>query len=450
MTVNKMRFAPSPTGNLHIGNARTLILNYIFAKSIGGGLVLRIDDTDQERSEERFYNSIIKDIDWLNIDLLDIKKQSEKTEKYKQVRDQLIIQGKLYPCFESDEELNKIRKLNLSRGRPPIYDRASLKLSSKQIEEYKSKGVKPYWRYKLDHENIAWKDLIRGDQSIDCSTFSDPVLIRTDGTFLYTLPSVVDDIDMSISHVLRGEDHVSNTATQIQLFKSLNAKIPNFGHHSLMVQKDGSRMSKRSGSMSLGEIRDKGIEAITLINYCARIGTSDAIEAYQNIDDLIYNYDLTKISRSPARFSFDDLTLLNKKILQNKSFSSVREQLTKLVLDKNIDENFWNSIRANINSVSESKKWWDIIYGDIDCKTDKDNADFLSLAYNILPHEPWDENTWSSWTKNISEKTGRKGKELYLPLRIALTGENSGPELASFLLLIGSDKVSKRLKINIK
>jgi glutamyl-tRNA synthetase len=450
LSQNKLRFAPSPTGYLHIGNARTLILNYIFAKSLQGDLILRIDDTDKERSEEKFYDSIIEDMTWLNIDILDIKRQSEKTDQYKKIRDILIDKGKLYPCFETDEELNKIRKLNLSRGLPPIYNRASLSLSSKEIEELKSLGRKPYWRYRLNHEDVSWSDLIRGNQTIDCSTFSDPVLIRADGSFLYTLPSVIDDIDMKITHVLRGEDHVSNTATQIQLFDELNAEIPSFGHHSLMVHKDGSRMSKRTGSMSLRDIRDAGIEAITLVNYCARIGTSDAVEAYQDTSDLIKNYDLSKISRSPARYSYEEIELLNKKILQNKTFASVKTDLSKLGINDEIAEKFWNIIRSNINSISESQKWWDIINKDIRCDLELEDSNFFSIAYDSLPQEPWDDTTWLSWTGEVSKKTSRKGRELYLPLRLAITGENSGPELASFLLLLGRGKVTERLEFHIK
>lgn len=445
MTVNKLRFAPSPTGNLHIGNARTLILNYIYSKAIDGKLILRIDDTDAERSEERYYQSILNDIDWLEIDIFDIKRQSEKKEKYQDIANKLIEQGKLYPCFETDEELNRARKLSLSRGQPPIYDRSALNLTEEQKNTYKANGINPYWRFKLDREVVEWNDLIRGRQTIDCGSFSDPVLIRADGTFLYTLPSVVDDIDLEITHILRGEDHVSNTATQIQLFKTLNASIPNFGHHSLMVQKDGSRMSKRSGSLSLEEVRESGIEPITLINYCARIGTSDAVEAFQTTDELVKNYDLSKISRSPARFSVEELEVLNKKIIQNIPFERASDRLEQDGISGESAEKFWNVIRTNINNIHEAKKWWDIV-GDNPIDTNKIvNKDVIIAAKELLPEDPWNENTWSEWTGKIAAKTGLKGKELYLPIRIALTGETSGPELATFILFLGKEKVQKRL-----
>ena len=344
--------------------------------------------------------------------------------------------------------MNRLRKVSLSSGLPPIYDRASLKLTKDEIKDYESNGIKPYWRFKLDRKTITWNDLVRGEQSIACDSFSDPVLIRADGTFLYTLPSVVDDIDMGITHILRGEDHVSNTATQIQLFRILGSKIPNFGHHSLMVQKDGSRMSKRIGSMSLKDIRDRGIEAMTLINYCARIGTSDAIEAFQSIDELVGDYSLTKISRSPARFSFDEIMNLNKKIIQNISFQTLATRLSELGIDGNYAEMFWDTVKTNINTVNEAQKWWSIIKNDkININVGELNRDFLKVAQEALPNIPWDNKTWSIWTEEISQKTGLKGRELFLPLRIALTGENSGPELASFILLLGRELVLDRLNI---
>ena len=448
MPENKLRFAPSPTGDLHIGNARTLILNYVYSKSISGELILRIDDTDKDRSEERFYSSIMKDVEWLKISISAIEKQSSKTEKYKKIRDYLIKEGYLYPCYETDEELNRLRKVSLSSGLPPIYDRASLKLTKQEIKDHEAKGLKPYWRFKLDRENITWNDLIRGEQTIACNSFSDPVLIRADGTFLYTLPSVVDDIDMGITHVLRGEDHVSNTATQIQLFKILGSNIPNFGHHSLMVQKDGSRMSKRIGSMSLKDIRDSGIEPMTLLNYCARIGTSDAIEAFQSIDQLVNNYSLTKISRSPARFSFEELMGLNKKVIQNISFRTLDKRLIDLDIDGKDVEVFWDTVKTNINTINEAQKWWNIVKDDkINIDLRQINRDFLKIAQETLPITPWNDKTWSIWTDEISKKTGLKGRELFLPLRIALTGENSGPELAKFILLLGRDLVLRRLNI---
>ncbi len=448
MADNKLRFAPSPTGDLHIGNARTLILNYVYSKSISGELILRIDDTDKDRSEERFYNSIINDIEWLKIPTSTIERQSSKTNKYMEIRDYLVKEGHLYPCYETDEELNRLRKVSLSSGLPPIYDRASLKLTKEEINEYNSNGVQPYWRFKLDRKNITWNDLIRGEQTIACNSFSDPVLIRADGSFLYTLPSVVDDIDMGITHVLRGEDHVSNTATQIQLFKILGADTPNFGHHSLMVQKDGTRMSKRLGSMSLKDIRESGIEPMTLINYCARIGTSDAIEPYQSVDELINDYSLSKISRSPARFSFEELQGLNKKIIQNIKFPVLDSRLADLGIDGRYAEIFWDTVKTNINTVNDAQKWWNIINKDkIDIDLKAINRDLLKIAIVTLPEAPWNDKTWSIWTEELSQRTGLKGRELFLPLRIALTGESSGPELATFILLLGRELVMSRLNI---
>lgn len=443
----KLRFAPSPTGNLHIGNARTLILNYIYSRSRSGEMLLRIDDTDSQRSDEKYTKSIIQDIEWLDINCVETHRQSTRIERYREISKYLISKDRLYPCYESDEELNRIRKLNLSRGKPPIYDRAALQLSKAQIDNYKSDGRKPYWRFLLDHHDIFWSDLIRGHQKIDCSSFSDPVLIRADGSYLYSLPSVTDDIDMGITDVLRGEDHVSNTATQIQIFQALGEKVPNFGHHSLMVLKDGSRMSKRDGAMSLSDIRSSGIEPMTVMNYCARIGTSDSIEPYQKIDELASTYDLSKLSRAPARFGFDELEALNKKLLQNKSFETVKDRLSEMGISDDNAKNFWNTIRTNINTIDEIKSWKDIIENDFEI--DSIDKKLIQDAHDLLPNDPWDKNTWKSWTDLLSQKTGLTGKNLFLPLRIALTGRESGPELALFIILLGREKLLNRLKLHL-
>jgi len=439
---NKLRFAPSPTGYLHIGNARTLILNYLFIKSIDGEMLLRIDDTDKERSKKKFDKAIIEDLDWLDIIYNDLIRQSDRSGKYDEAANTLKNSGLLYPCYETDEELQKKRKLNLSQGKPPIYDRSALSLDKKQHEEYASKNIKPHWRFKLDRVTVTWNDLIRGEQSIDCSSLSDPILIREDGSYLYTLPSVVDDIDMSITHVIRGEDHVSNTASQIQLYKVLKSEVPIFGHHSLMVAADGSRLSKRSGSKSIKDIREDKIESITVTNYCARIGTSKSVEAFNTIDDLIKSFNFSDISRSPARFNFNDLKLINAKILQSRTYLSVKKQLEELSVGG--EELFWNAVKPNLTKISEAKFWWDIAVNDI---IFDGNNDVCETALKLLPPEPWNEKTWKIWTNKISEETGLKGRDLYLPLRIALTGQGHGPNLSTFMPFIGFTRTASRLNV---
>ena len=448
---NKLRFAPSPTGYLHIGNARTVVLNYLFIKSIDGEMLVRIDDTDIERSKKEFDNAIIEDLDWLGIKYNDLIRQSDRSDKYDEAANMLKKIGLLYPCYESDEELQRKRKLNLSQGKPPVYDRSALSLTQKQHEELILDGRKPHWRFKLDRVVITWDDLIRGEQKIDCSSLSDPVLIREDGSYLYTLPSVVDDIDVSITHVIRGEDHVSNTASQIQLYKALKSEIPIFGHHSLMVAADGSRLSKRTGSKSIKDIRGDKIESITVTNYCARIGTSKSVEAFNTVDDLIKSFNFKDISRSPARFNFNDLEIINAKILQGRSYASVKRQLEDLNVGG--EDLFWDAVRPNLTRISEAKYWWDIAVNDgiFDVRDGifDVNDGVCKVALELLPPEPWDEKTWKAWTNKISEKTGLKGRDLFFPLRIALTGQDHGPNLSTFLPFIGLIRTAKRLNVNI-
>jgi glutamyl-tRNA synthetase len=437
---NKLRFAPSPTGYLHIGNARTVILNYLFIKSINGEMLLRIDDTDIERSRKEFDDAIIEDLDWLGIKYNDLIRQSDRSDKYDEAANILKKIGLLYPCYETDEELQRKRKLNLSQGKPPVYDRSALSLTQKQHEDLLLNGKKPHWRFKLDRVIITWDDLMRGEQKIDCSSSSDPVLIREDGSYLYTLPSVVDDIDMSITHVIRGEDHVSNTASQIQLYKALKSEIPIFGHHSLMVAADGSRLSKRTGSKSIKDIREDKIESITVTNYCARIGTSKSVEAFHAIDGLIESFDINDISRSPARFNFNDLELINAKILQSSPYTTVKEQLENLNVGG--EDLFWDVVKPNLTRISEAKNWWDIAIND---EIFDNNNDVCKVALELLPVEPWDDKTWKVWTNSISERTGLRGKALFLPLRIALTGQDHGPNLSVFLPFIGPIRTANRL-----
>ena len=439
------RFAPSPTGHLHLGGARTALFAWLHAKASNGKFLIRFEDTDKERSKDEYVKSILSSLLWLGIEPDEPPIfQSKKETIHQKAALQLLKSGLAYSCDCSPEQLKSMREEQIKKQIQPKYDGFN---RNNNLPHKQGNVI----RFKMSQTGTtSFEDKILGSISVQNKELDDFIILRSDDSPTYNFCAAIDDIDMKITHVLRGEDHVSNTATQIQLFDELNAEIPSFGHHSLMVHKDGSRMSKRTGSMSLRDIRDAGIEAITLVNYCARIGTSDAVEAYQDTSDLIKNYDLSKISRSPARYSYEEIELLNKKILQNKTFASVKTDLSKLGINDEIAEKFWNIIRSNINSISESQKWWDIINKDIRSDLELEDSNFFSIAYDSLPQEPWDDTTWLSWTSEVSKKTSRKGRELYLPLRLAITGENSGPELASFLLLLGRGKVTERLEFHIK
>jgi len=445
MTV-KVRFAPSPTGRIHAGNVRAALVNWLFAQKHQGVFVLRIDDTDLERSTKENEDLIETDLKWLGLEWGERYNQSKRFDIYRKCADALKADGRLYPCYETADELDRRRKVQLSRGLPPIYDRAALKLTAEEIAVYEAEGRKPHWRFKLEGKRVAWEDLVRGHCEVDTTSMSDPVLIREDGAFLYTLPSVVDDIDMKITHVIRGEDHVANTGTQLEIFEALSAffggsPLPVFAHMPLLVGADGEGLSKRLGSMSISQMRDDGLEPLAITSHLARIGTSDALEAASSLLALVEGQDFSKMGRAPARYDFDDLMRLNAQVLQAMSYAEARPRLAALNAD--LGNLFWDTVKMNLHKFAEVTEWAQIIGGDITPKIE--DPVFAAKALELLPAD-YGRDSWSAWSGAIKEATGAKGKALFMPLRQALTGMDHGPDMGALSFLIGRDKIARRLQ----
>jgi glutamyl-tRNA synthetase len=438
MTV--VRFAPSPTGRIHIGNTRVAVLNWLFAKKSGGQFILRYDDTDTARSTKEFETGIATDLEWLGITPDRVEWQSKRFGRYDALADQLRASGHLYACYETPDELDRRKKRQQARHLPPVYDRAALKLTDEEKQAFESQGRKPHWRFKLSQSMIEWNDEIRGAVHIDTATVSDPVLIREDGTYLYTFPSVVDDIDFSITHVIRGEDHVVNTATQIEICRALGANEPIYAHHSLLVGADGKGMSKRLGSLSIQSFREAGYEAMAVVSHAALLGTSDNLHPCTDYAELIEGFDLHKLSRAPSRFDEAELAQLNAKLLHMLPYASVNNRLT------GISEELWLAVRGNIEKLDDTYAWAKIVTQDVKSAIADEDRDFITTARDALPPEPWDQTTWKTWTEALKASTSRKGKQLFMPLRLALTGLDHGPELAALLPLIGRARVQERLK----
>lgn len=441
MTVT-VRFAPSPTGRIHIGNARTAILNWLFRLKHRGVFILRFDDTDAERSKPEFADGILEDLRWMGIEPDRIEHQSKRFAHYHAAVQKLKDLDLLYACYETADEIERRRKRQLARGLPPIYDRAALRLSADERKALESEGRRPHWRFKLAHRMVNWDDLIRGPQHIDTSTLSDPVLVREDGSYLYTLPSVVDDINLAITHVIRGEDHVVNTAVQIEIFEALKGSAPDFAHHSLLTGTDGKGLSKRLGSLSVDSLRASGLEPMAVVSHAALLGTSDAIVPHRHMDSLVEGFELSKLSRAPARFDEAELKSLNAKLLHVVPYEEVAHELRALGIEDG--RQFWEAIRGNLTTISDAKQWHEVVHGKIRASQQNDR-EFLREAVRLLPPEPWDGSVWQRWSGALKERTGRKGKELFQPLRLALTGLDHGPELAALLPLIGRAEVERRL-----
>ena len=435
------RFSPSPTGYIHVGNVRTAIVNYLFTKKHNGKMILRMDDTDPKRSKAEYTDAIIADLKWLGLNWDEFYKQSDKLTYYTKVRDKLIKDGFIYPCFETEEELGLKRKTQLQRGVPPIYDREALNLSKSEIEQKISNGEKTYFRFKLDDKKISWHDGVKGEISFKERAFSDPVVFRADNSPTYTFCSVIDDIELNITDIIRGEDHISNTAVQIQIFRSLTDKLPNFHHLSLLKTKE-TEISKRDGGFDVRSLKNQGVDAAAITSLLARIGTSDNVEALTDYKDLIAEFDISKFSQSAIIYNEKDLVNLNRKILAKRNFSEVKNILTDLNID--ISENFWLSIRENINDYSEIEVWQKIFQSNFNTEIIAADKEFLSLAANFLP-EDLNVDEFKLWIKRLSKQTGRKGKELYHPIRTAITGQDSGPELSKIIPLLGYEEVKKRL-----
>lgn len=435
------RFAPSPTGHLHVGNLRTALHNWLWARRHGGRFLLRMDDTDAERSKAEYADGIRTDLAWLGLHPDAEVKQSERFALYEERFAELVAAGRLYPCYESAQELDLKRKVQLGRGLPPVYDRAALALTDTEKEALEARGVRPHWRFKLDHEQpIGWTDLVRGEQHFDPRLLSDPVIRRADGSWLYMLPSVIDDIEMGITHVVRGEDHVSNTAAQLQMFHALGADVPDFAHEALLVGTEG-KLSKRLGSLGISAFRNAGIEPIALIALLARIGTSDPVIAVTETAPLIESFDFAHFGRAPARFDEQELALLNQKIVHQLDFATVSSRLPD-----DMTEAGWLAIRPNIETVSQTAAWWTIVTGPFTPPpVEAEDRDFLSSAITALENATFDDGIWQSLTGTLKEETGRKGKLLFLPLRRALTGLDHGPDMKQLLPLIGKEQALARL-----
>jgi glutamyl-tRNA synthetase len=440
-----VRFAPSPTGRIHIGNARTALLNFLYARKNHGEFILRFDDTDVERSKEEYAQAIEVDLAWLGIVPDAVLRQSQRFALYHAAAGKLREAARLYPCFETAEELDRKRKRQQARGLPPVYDRAALALSSEERAKLEAEGRKPHWRFKLDDEIIRWTDLVRGESHIDCASLSDPVLLREDGTYLYTLPSVVDDAAQKITHIIRGEDHVTNTAVQLQLFGLLAGpgRLPCFGHHNLLASASGEALSKRSGSLSIGGLRDSGIESLAVAAAAVLTGSSVALHPIGSLDELAASLDLGELSRSVARFDPAELAALSARTLHGVNFETVRERLAAHDITGYKAQPFWLATRGNLSTFLDVVDWWRVVEGEISPVVE--DAEFLTTALKTLPTEPWDETVWAKWTTVLKEQTGRKGRALFHPLRLALTGRENGPELAALLLLIGKAKAAARL-----
>lgn len=436
------RFAPSPTGHLHVGNIRAALHNWMFARKAGGRFLLRIDDTDLERSRAEYADSIRADLAWLGLNPDGEARQSGRFALYEEKFAQLRAAGHIYPAYETAQELDLRRKILLGRGLPPVYDRAALALTAKDIARLEAEGRCPHWRFRLDHDSpIAWTDLIRGDQHFDPKLLSDPVIRREDGSWLYMLPSVIDDIDMGITHVVRGEDHVSNTAVQLQMFAALGAPPPSFAHEALLTGTEG-KLSKRLGSLGVAHFRETGIEPMALVSLLARLGTSDPVEPHDDPAPLIATFDFARFGRAPARFDEAELAALNQKIVHMLPFAAVADRLPA-----GMGEAAWEVIRPNLETVAEAADWWAMVSGPLDppALPEEDRA-FLREAARIFADLPFDASVWRALTEGLKAATGRKGKPLFQPLRLALTGRDHGPEMAALLPLVGRDEVLARLR----
>ncbi len=444
-----VRFAPSPTGHIHIGNARTALFNALFARQHGGRFILRFDDTDTVRSRREYADGIAADLEWLGVKPDMVVRQSERFGLYDAAADRLRQAGLLYPCFETPEELERRRKILLSRRLPPVYGREALRLTKEQTEEKIAAGVRPHWRFLLPNfdadpfkphrTDVHWDDVIRGPQTIDLASMSDPVLVREDGGYLYTLPSVVDDIDLGVTHVIRGDDHVTNTGAQIALFRALGANEPQFGHHNLLTTASGEGLSKRSGALSIRSLAEAGQEPMAVASLAVLIGTSAPVVAHRTLADLATVFDPAGVSKSAAKFDPADLDTLTRAIVHECSFNDVSERLSALGIAGPVAEPFWLAVRGNCDKVSDAAFWWRVVRdGPADRVTLDDNdVAFIRDAFDLLPPEPWNRETWKVWTDAVKQASGRKGRALFMPLRIALTGCESGPELADLLPLLG-------------
>ena len=430
------RFAPSPTGYIHVGNLRTALMNYLIARKSGGTFILRLDDTDQERSKQEYIDGLFQDLEWLGLHWDRVEQQSKRMDRYAEAADQLRAAGRFYECFESPVELDLKRKKQLNMHKPPVYDRAALLLTPDEKTRLRAEGREGYWRFQLDQERIEWPDGILGDISIDAASVSDPVLIRADGQVLYTFASSVDDVDMGVTFIVRGADHVTNTATQIQIMKALGGTPPNFAHHSLLTGTEDEKLSKRLGALSLRDLRASGVEPMALLSMLARLGSSKPIELAGSMQDLIDGFDVGTFGAAPTKFDPEDLFPLTRQYVQGLSFDSVHARIAALGVPSDRAELFWSVAKGNITILADLEGWWALFRDGAEPLIDEADRAFVAQALTLLPAKPWTTSTWGQWTSAVKDATGRKGKDLFRPLRRALTGRDAGPEMADVMPLL--------------
>ncbi|TMV10144.1 glutamate--tRNA ligase [Ruegeria sediminis] len=430
------RFAPSPTGYIHVGNLRTALMNYLIARKAGGTFILRIDDTDPERSKEEYVDAIKQDLEWLGLHWDRVERQSERLDRYAEAADKLRGMGRFYEAFETPTELDLKRKKQLNMGKPPVYDRAALNLSEAEKEALRAERGNGVWRFKLDQERIEWTDGILGEISIDAASVSDPVLIKADGQVLYTLASVVDDTEMGVTHIVRGADHVTNTATQIQIIEALGGTAPSFAHHSLLTGPQGEALSKRLGTLALRDLREQGVQPMALLSLMARLGSSDPVELRSDMAELIDGFDVSRFGAAPTKFDVQDLFPLTARHLQALPLADVADAVKEAGVPGELAEPFWQMARENITTLNDLKGWWELCRDGAEPLIDDEDREFIAQAMKLLPEGPFDGETWGAWTAAVKEATGRKGKGLFMPLRKALTGMERGPEMAALLPLL--------------
>ncbi|WP_375326781.1 glutamate--tRNA ligase [Candidatus Tisiphia endosymbiont of Nemotelus uliginosus] len=436
------RFAPSPTGILHIGNSRTALINWLYAKKHNGKFILRFDDTDFERSKDEYKKAIEEDLRFLGLYWDQAFSQSTRLSRYESIKTLLVQANRLYPCFETPEELGLKRKLQLSQGLPPVYDRAALQLTQDQISNYIRQGKKPHYRFLVSHSTISWQDMIKGEIRYEGKNLSDPIVVREDNSMTYMLCSVIDDIDYSITDIIRGEDHVTNTAIQVQMFEALGAKVPNLAHLSLVVARD-EKISKRLGGFDIAALRDKTcLEPMAINSYFSLLGSSLPITPFKTLADLVKSFEISSMSKSPTTYLPEELERLNHKLLISLSFEAVKDRLSEIGCEQ-VNEQFWLMVRSNLQKLPEIKEWWNICYTPF--KKEGLDKDFLKQAADLLEDKPITLDSWNIWTKKIMEVTGTKGKEVFLPLRLAVTGKQSGPEMSAILPLLSREEIIKRL-----
>ena len=430
------RFAPSPTGYIHVGNLRTALFNWMIARKAGGTFILRIDDTDPERSKEEYVDAIKEDLEWLGLTWDRVERQSERLDRYAEAADKLREMGRFYEAWETPTELDLKRKKQLNMGKPPVYDRAALALSKDDMARMRAERGAGVWRFKLDQERIDWTDGILGDISIDAASVSDPVLIRADGQVLYTLASVVDDTEMGVTHVVRGSDHVTNTATQIQIIEALGGSVPAFAHHSLLTGPQGEALSKRLGTLALRDLRAKGVEPMALLSLMARLGSSDPVELRASHDELIDGFDLSHFGAAPTKLDIEDLTPMTARVVQGLAAGEVDAELAAAGVPGDLRDAYWTAVRGNVGTRPEAGAWWPVFAGATAPVVDEEDRDFVAQALGLLGEPPYSAETWSDWTNAVKDATGRKGKQLFMPLRLAVTGQPRGPEMTDVMPLL--------------